>query len=213
MGGSHRKDGPHPPPHRIRPGKVIMSQPQSSVLPEDSRDSQPPRARAPAVERIAGWSARHRKTAVFGWLALVAVAFAAAQLLGSPNHNLNDTGQSGRAEQTLERLGVYAPPSEGVLIQVRTPGATFAGDPAMREAARQVTAALTACHTRQPGYARRLGPAGRHWCPRDGRSAPLITFTVPGQSEQRTASGRARPAARSLGDPGPPSGPAGSRGR
>ena len=27
----------------------------------------------PAVEAIAGWSARHRKAAVFGWLALVAV--------------------------------------------------------------------------------------------------------------------------------------------
>jgi hypothetical protein len=36
--------------------------------------SPPRRVRRPAVETIAGWSARHRKTAVFGWLALVAVA-------------------------------------------------------------------------------------------------------------------------------------------
>jgi RND superfamily putative drug exporter len=164
-----------------------MSQPQSSVLPEASRDSQPPRARAPAVERIAGWSARHRKTAVFGWLALVAVAFTAAQLLGSPNHNLNDTGQSGRAEQTLERLGVYAPPSEGVLIRVRTPGATFASDPAMREAARQVTAALTALPHAAAGIRSPLGPSGKALVSQDGRSA-LITFTVPGNpnNEQQT---------------------------
>jgi len=31
-------------------------------------------ARAPIVERVAGWSARHRKTAVFGWLLLVVAA-------------------------------------------------------------------------------------------------------------------------------------------
>jgi len=35
----------------------------------------PPRGRAPYTERIAGWSARHRKTAVLGWLALTAAAF------------------------------------------------------------------------------------------------------------------------------------------
>ena len=35
----------------------------------------PRRVRPPAVETIAGWSARHRKTVVFGWLALVAVAY------------------------------------------------------------------------------------------------------------------------------------------
>lgn len=34
------------------------------------------------MERIAGWSARHRKTAVFGWLLLVAVVFVAEHALG-----------------------------------------------------------------------------------------------------------------------------------
>ncbi|MBV9379400.1 MAG: hypothetical protein JO242_01840, partial [Streptosporangiaceae bacterium] len=32
---------------------------------------------APFAERMAGWSARHRRTAVLGWLILVAVVFAA----------------------------------------------------------------------------------------------------------------------------------------
>src|SRR5262249_48953722 len=51
--------------------------------------SPPRRVRRPAVETIAGWSARHRKTAVFGWLALGAVAYLIGQLLGSPRPHPN----------------------------------------------------------------------------------------------------------------------------
>ena len=122
-----------------------MSQPQNPVLPQASPASQNRRARPPFVERIAGWSARHRKTAVFGWLALVAVVFVGGHMLGSasplPNY---DAGQSGQAERALHRLGLVAPAIEGVLIQARTHGQTFATDPAMLRAARQVTTALAA---------------------------------------------------------------------
>ena len=89
----------------------------------------PPDTRQGAVEAIAGWSARHRKTAVFGWLALVAVAYLIGQLLGTPNLPQNDVGQAGQAEQTLQHLGVAAPSTEEVLIQARTPGVTFASTP------------------------------------------------------------------------------------
>ena len=41
-------------------------------------------ARRPAVERIACWSARHRKTAVAAWLALMAAAFIGGQFVTSP---------------------------------------------------------------------------------------------------------------------------------
>ena len=58
--------------------------------------------RGPVVERIAGWSVRHRKTAVFGWLALVAVLFVAAQALGSKNLPSYDPGQAGQAERALQ---------------------------------------------------------------------------------------------------------------
>ena len=40
-------------------------------------------SRGPLVERIAGWSAAHRKTAVFGWLLLVVIAVMAGQMLGT----------------------------------------------------------------------------------------------------------------------------------
>src|SRR5450755_1455409 len=73
----------------------------------------------PVVERIAGWSARHRKTAVLGWLVMVAAIFVLGNMLPAKNVPSNDAGQSGRAEQTLERLGFTAPPAESVLIQER----------------------------------------------------------------------------------------------
>src|ERR1019366_9459257 len=75
-----------------------------------------PPARAPIVERVAGWSARHRKTAVFGWLLLVVAAVVIGQL----------------------------PDSESVLVQGRSAGQTYGNDPEIREAVRQVVAGLRA---------------------------------------------------------------------
>jgi RND superfamily putative drug exporter len=104
----------------------------------------------PLVERIACWSARHAKTAVAGWLALVGLAFLAGQLMGTSSVPQYDPGQAGRAEQVLHELGVTTPPAESVLIQPRGPasaGLTLAGDPQMRQAVRQVTDALDRLHS------------------------------------------------------------------
>lgn len=165
-----------------------MSRPQSAARyePPPADVSPPPRrVRPPAVEAIARWSARHRKVAVFGWLALVAVAYLIGQLLGSPSRPQNDLGQAGQAEQTLQHLGVTAPSTEAVLIQARTPGATFWTDPAMRQAVSQVTAALS----RVPGAATEirspLSPGGQSLVSGGGRSA-LVTFTVPGPAADVT---------------------------
>ena len=64
-----------------------MSQSFSPDLPKTStgQSPRPPRSRhdrAPGVQRMAAWSTRHRKTAVLGWLALVAVIFLGGQGLG-----------------------------------------------------------------------------------------------------------------------------------
>jgi putative drug exporter of the RND superfamily len=102
-------------------------------------------AGGPFVERIACWSARHAKTAVFGWFALVAAAFVVGQLLGTQNLPQYDPGQAGHGEQLLHQLNVTSPANESVLIQPRGSGArylTFANDPQMREAAQAVAAAL-----------------------------------------------------------------------
>ena len=98
------------------------------------------------------------------------MAYLIGQLLGSPSVQQNDLGQAGQAEQTLQHLGVTAPTTEAVLIQARTPGATFATDPAMRQAASQVTAALS----RLPDAATAVE------APQTSRNSALITFNVPG---------------------------------
>src|ERR1700690_1780415 len=156
-----------------------------TVLPETPQ-APTPRARAPMVERIAGWSAKHRKTAVFGWLALVAVIFVASQALGSKSLPSYDAGQSGRAEQALHHLGVTAPAVEDVLIQARGPGGpAFADSPAMRQAARQVAAALTALPRASADVRSPLDPGQRGLVSADGRSA-LVTFSVPAPADNQT---------------------------
>ena len=159
-----------------------MSRPQSAApyeAPPTPVSPPPRRVRPPAVETIAGWSARHRKTALFGWLALVAVAYLIGQLLGSPSLQQNDLGQAGQAEQTLQHLGVTTPTTEAVLVQERSPGQTFATDPAMRQAVSQVAAALAKVPGAATGIRSPLSPGSGALVSANGRSA-LVTFTVPG---------------------------------
>ena len=138
-------------------------------------------ARAPIVERVAGWSARHRKTAVFGWLLLVVAAVVIGQQLGTSNVNSYDPGQAGQAERVLDRPVVQQPDSESVLVQGRSASQTYGNDPEIREAVRQVVAALralpkAAADIQSPLTSPGLVSAG----PGGGRSA-LVTFNVAGE--------------------------------
>ncbi len=168
-----------------------MSHSFSTALPETGQtgpaadgETRPGQASgAPVVERIAGWSARHRKTAVLGWLVLVAAIFVLGSMLPAKNLPSNDAGQAGRAEQTLQRLGFTTPPAESVLIQQRgsaAAGGTFTADPAMRQAVRQVTAALAGLPRSASEIESPLDPGHAALVSADGRSA-LVTFTVPGK--------------------------------
>jgi putative drug exporter of the RND superfamily len=130
--------------------------------------------RKPFVERVAGWSVRHRKTAVFGWLLLVVAAVAIGQQLGTKSLSSYDPGQAGRAERVMDRSVVKQPGSESVLIQGRA-GQTFHGDPEVRQAVREVTAALRALPGSAAGIRSPLDSRGLV----SGRSA-LVTFKVPG---------------------------------
>jgi len=163
-----------------------MRQLSSSVLPETgSSREQPRRPRAPVVERVAGWSARHRKTAVLGWLVLVAAVFIAGQMLSAKNLPSYDAGQAGQAEQTLQRLGVAAPPQENVLIQSRGT-ARLGSDPQMRQAVRQVVTALSALPHSAQDIVSPLRPGHAGLVAGDGRSA-LVTFHVPAASNEDQA--------------------------
>src|SRR5580704_4739759 len=105
---------------------------------------------APVVERIACWSARHSTIAVICWFGLVGVAFVAGQLLGTKSLPQYDPGQAGLGERTLHQLDVTTAPTESVLIQPRGLGTdrlTFASDPQMQQAVRQVAAALDRLHS------------------------------------------------------------------
>ena len=155
----------------------------SALLPALEPGPEPSRGpvRPPMVERVAGWSATHRKTALFGWLLLVAGAVVIGNMLGTRNLNSYDPGQAGRAERVLARPGVVQPTTESVLVQARAAGRTVASDPEIRQAIGQVTAALGALPKVATGIQSPLAPGGHQLISRDGRSA-LIMFNVAGQS-------------------------------
>ena len=70
--------------------------------------------------RMGRWSAAHWKTATFGWLAFVLIAFGLGGMVGTRNiDNAAGPGESGRMDRILE-AGFKQPASEHVLIQSRT---------------------------------------------------------------------------------------------
>src|SRR6187200_2771179 len=70
--------------------------------------------------RMGRWSARHWKTATFGWLAFVLVAFGLGGTVGTRNiDNAAGPGESGRMDRILE-VGFKQPAAERVLIQSRS---------------------------------------------------------------------------------------------
>jgi putative drug exporter of the RND superfamily len=166
---------------RQSPASVFPTSSQSHVEPPGQAASRPGRARPNLTERVAGWSAAHRKTAVFGWLLLVAALFAAGQAIGTRNLPQYDAGQSGQAERVLNQV---APAQDGdmsetVLIQPRGQGATFATDPAMRQAASQVAASLAGLPAYATGIRTPLSPGSQALVSKD-RGSALVTFDVPG---------------------------------
>jgi putative drug exporter of the RND superfamily len=155
----------------------------SALLPRSLPGADPTRsahgARAPLVERIAGWSARHRKTAILGWLLLVIGTVLLGSSLGTKNLPSFDPGRAGQAERVMNRPGVIQPAAESVLIQARSAGRSFASDPQMRQAARQVAAALGQLPKVAAGIRSPLGASGHGLISPGGRSA-LVTFNVAG---------------------------------
>jgi RND superfamily putative drug exporter len=135
--------------------------------------------RVSAVERIACWSVRHRKAAVLGWLAFVAVAFIVGQAVGAPSVQQYDPGQAGQAERMLTGLGVVSPPGESVLIQAPATAPAAARQAELRQAGQAVARALAA----RPGAARDVtGPVLAA-----GHRAALVTFTVAGPAARADA--------------------------
>jgi RND superfamily putative drug exporter len=87
------------------------------------------------------WSAAHWKTATFGWLAFVVVAFALGGAVGTKSVDATapGPGQSGRMDKILND-GFKQPAAENVLVQSR---ADRAGDPAFTAAVADVVARVS----------------------------------------------------------------------
>jgi uncharacterized membrane protein YdfJ with MMPL/SSD domain/pimeloyl-ACP methyl ester carboxylesterase len=91
--------------------------------------------------RMGRWSANHWKTATFGWLALVVVAFGIGGMVGTknPNPTTSGPGESGRMDRILH-AEFKRPAAENVLIQSRT---ATAGTPAFDAAVKDVVARVS----------------------------------------------------------------------
>src|SRR5262245_36084106 len=81
--------------------------------------------------RAGHWSARHRKTAIFGWLAMLVLAAVIGGMLGEqkPTDAQKWDGESRRAETILADAGFPKKSGEMVLVQSKT---QTADDPAFK---------------------------------------------------------------------------------
>jgi len=131
--------------------------------------------------RAGRWSARHRRTAILGWLAFVLVSVMLGSALGMKEIATEDLGdgESKRADQTLAD-GFPDRASEEVLVQGR--GNVKADDPRFTAAVRDVVRSLSGFETvrdvKSPldsGNAAQFSP--------DGRSA-LVTFDLLGDDDE-----------------------------
>ena len=123
--------------------------------------------------RAGRWSAAHRKTAIFGWLAFVLVAFAVGGALGTKTIDQyhGGTGESGKADELLGEK-FHQPATERVLVQSRNAGAQGAE---FRAGVRDVSARMSAHESVTKVRKTALSD--------DGRSA-LVEFQVKGDSDQ-----------------------------
>ena len=138
--------------------------------------------------RAGRWSARHRKTAILGWLAFVAVALIAGSMTGTNEPTQADRydGESKQAQSVLADAGFasYDVASESVLVQSST---KTVKDPAFRATVEAVERAVTA----QPVVDNVVSPLESNGqVSKDGRSV-LVQFEIEGDPD--TAKDRIAP--------------------
>ena len=125
--------------------------------------------------RMGRWSAKHRKIAIFGWLAFVALAFVLGMMVGTKKLTDADTmsGESGRAGRIYQAAGLDRGDGESVLVQSKT---LTAQSPQVRATVGDLVRGLQA----KPGVTELRSPyaAGNEGqISKDGHSL-LVTFQV-----------------------------------
>jgi RND superfamily putative drug exporter len=129
--------------------------------------------------RMGGWSADHWKTATFGWLAFVILAFGLGGMVGMKTIDPNKPGprESGRMDAILD-AGFKQPAGESVLIQSSSLQAT---DPAFRAAVGDVVTGISSLdvvqNVRSP-----LDSATAGQISEDERAA-LVEFEIRGDAD------------------------------
>jgi uncharacterized membrane protein YdfJ with MMPL/SSD domain len=128
--------------------------------------------------RIAAWSGRHRKKAIWGWLGFVLVVFALGNAAGTTQISDVDqfSGESHRAEQALDRAGMR-PVEEVVFVQSDK---LTVKDPEFRAAVGEVTGRLSKLQ-----YVKNVKSplAAGDDVSADGHAA-LVNFEIAGDSTQ-----------------------------
>ncbi len=129
--------------------------------------------------RMGRWSAAHWKTATFGWIAFVLVAFALGGAIGTTWIDPNEPGpgESGRMDRILD-AGFNQPAGESVLVQSDS---LRASDPAFKAAVADVASRISKLKDVQnvrspfdPGNAGQIAP---------NKHAALVEFEIRGDPD------------------------------
>jgi uncharacterized membrane protein YdfJ with MMPL/SSD domain len=145
------------------------------------------RPRQSLAAAIGGWSARHRKTAVLGWLLLVALAVVAGGMAGKLG--LTDSeevpGEYSHAVRILDDAGLKEPAGEMVLVR-SVDGSAKVTDPGFRAAVSDVARAV-----RGTGQVRNVRLPYATGAVSKDRHAALVQFDMRGPADD--ASGHVQP--------------------
>jgi uncharacterized membrane protein YdfJ with MMPL/SSD domain len=130
--------------------------------------------------RAGRWSARHRKTAIVGWLVFVIAAFMVGKSIGTDNiePGAAGAGESGAAQKAT--LDAFPKKSEGMVLIQGKPGS--AGEAEFRAAVTDVVTRLQALDSVQavkspyaPGQEGKISA---------DRSSALVDYEIPGSAER-----------------------------
>src|SRR5262245_3217887 len=153
---------------------------EACTRPRKGRDAMTPQSNTQNLAaRMGRWSADHWKTATFGWIAFVLVAFALGGMAGSNPIDTSAPGprESGRMDAILDE-GFKRPARESVLVQsssLQTSDPDFTA--AIQDVVAKVSTVAAVQNVRSP-----LDGANAGQISPDGRSA-LVEFEISGPKE------------------------------
>jgi RND superfamily putative drug exporter len=129
--------------------------------------------------RMGRWSARHRKTAILGWIAFVVIAFAVGNAVGTQKPDHQDyIGDSGQAAKLFDN---HFPKKADEQVIVQAPKGGHATDASVRKAVGETVAAVSG----KPGVTDIQSPftkGNEGQISKDGRSV-LVEFSLKGDED------------------------------